>query len=75
VSERVQWAEGCQHSMGICATVYYRAEEFVAAPAVASEWRLGEFNGQEVANTAWAFARVNRRRWMSAELAPAVAAV
>ena len=43
------------------ATVNYRDEKLFAALAIAAERRLPEFNPQEVANAAWAFATVNYR--------------
>ena len=39
----------------------YRDEKLLAALARAAEKRLSDFNPQEVANTAWAFATVNYR--------------
>ena len=39
----------------------YRDEKLFAALATAAERRLSEFNPQNVANTAWAFATVNYR--------------
>ena len=39
----------------------YRDEKLFAALARAAERRLSDFNPQNVANTAWAFATVNYR--------------
>jgi hypothetical protein len=38
-----------------------RDEKLVAGLEVAAERRLSEFNGQGLANTAWALAKVNYR--------------
>ena len=39
----------------------FETRQAIEALAIAAEWRLCEFNPQNVANTAWAFATVNCR--------------